>query len=168
MEYYKITQKKKYNYIRPRYLSMSQIWSDRCPVLVEGYVDKYEKNIRFLPLYVQNVFLISNPLKKILTYYQKGGRYRPCAFGSVQHRQIRPYSFMMPAFTDCIHSDTRYMKSGGIEELFLDAEKIGGNKVFGIKDELHMYLIVSEDVLEEVLRGNITEFNWEKVKLRQG
>lgn len=164
MEYYRIMQKSNGDYITPEYLTMTEIWSDTQPILVLGHMRTKASDIRFLPFYARNVFFISDTVKKIWKDYQKGGRYRACAFGSVEHKQVRPYCFMMPVIIDCIHENTRYKNNGEIEVLYLDREKVGMNKVFGIKDQRHIHLIISEDVLEEMMRNNITEFDWEEIQ----
>lgn len=168
MEYYRIMQKSRGNYITPQYLTMSEIWSDTQPILVLGHMHTMVSDIMFLPFYAQNVFFISDTVKKIWKDYQKGGRYRACAFGSVEHKQVRPYCFMMPVFVDCIHENTQYKNNGEIEALYLDGEKVGMNKVFGVKDQWHIHLIISEDVLEEMMRNSITEFDWEEIQVSRG
>lgn len=168
MEYYRIMQKSNGDYITPRYLTMTEIWSDTQLILVLGHMRTKVSDVMFLPFYARNVFFISDTVKKIWKDYQKGGRYRACAFGSVEHKQVRPYCFMMPVIIDCIHENTRYKNNGEIEVLYLDREKVGMNKVFGIKDQRHIHLIISEDVLEEMMRNNITEFDWEEIQVCGG
>lgn len=165
MEYYRIMQKNRGDYITPQCMTMTEIWSDTQPVLVLGHMKTTVSNIVFLPFYTRNVFFISDTVKKIWKDYQRGGRYRACAFGSVEHKQVRPYCFMMPEIVDCIHENTRYKNNGEIEVLYLDREQVGMNKVFGVKDERKIHLILSEDVLEEMMRNSITEFDWEEVQV---
>jgi hypothetical protein len=165
MEYYRIMQKSRGDYITPQYMTMTEIWSDTQPVLVLGHMKTTASGIAFLPFYTRNVFFISDTVKKIWKDYQKGGRYRACAFGSVEHKQVRPYCFMMPVIVDCIHENTRYKNNGEIEVLYLDREQVGMNKVFGVKAERKIHLILSEDVLEEMIRNSITEFDWEEVQI---
>ena len=165
MEYYRIMQKSRGDYITPQYMTMTEIWSDTQPVLVLGHMKTTASGIAFLPFYTRNVFFISDTVKKIWKDYQKGGRYRACAFGSVEHKQVRPYCFMMPVIVDCIHENTRYKNNGEREVLYLDREQVGMNKVFGVKAERKIHLILSEDVLEEMIRNSITEFDWEEVQI---
>lgn len=165
MEYYRIMQKNRGDYITPQYMAMSEIWSDTQPVLVLGHMKTTVSDIVFLPFYTRNVFFISDTVKKIWKDYQKGGRYRACAFGSVEYKQVRPYCFMMPEIVDCIHENTRYKNNGEIEALYLDREQVGMNKVFGVKDQWNIYMILSEDVLEEMMRNSVTEFDWEEVQV---
>ena len=47
----------------------------------------------------------------------------------------------------------------------MDREQVGMNKVFGVKAERKIHLILSEDVLEEMIRNSITEFDWEEVQI---
>lgn len=168
MEYYRIIQKSRGNYITPQYMPMSEIWSNTRPILVLGHMHGKDSDVVFLPFYARNVFFISDSVKKIWKDYQKGGRYRACAFGSVEHKQIRPYCFMMPVIIDCIHENTQYKNNGEIEVLYLDKERVGMNKVFGVTDQWRIHLIISEDVLEEMMRSNITEFDWKTIQVSGG
>lgn len=167
VEYYRISQRTDLgNIIRPTFLSQTQIWSADKPIFVKGVVDRGKEKINFLPLYVLGAFLISSEVRMIWEHYQKGGRYRSCAFGSVEQKQIRVYSYMMPRLLECVHPDTVYRRSGEIENLCMDRMKIGVNKIFGIRDEFDIKLIISGDVLEEMLRNNITAFQWEEVRVK--
>jgi hypothetical protein len=166
MEYYRITQIDNWeNVIRPEILSISEIWEKSEAIFLPGISDTSDELLTFLPFYESNVFLISEPVKLIWERYQKGGRYRPCAFGSVKQRRILPYSFMMPRILEGIHSDTRYYPNGDIKELYLDREVIGAHRVFGIRSIRHIWLIVSADVLEEMMRENLTGYHWTEVNV---
>ena len=167
MEYYRIRQRKNIgNTIRPTFLSQTEIWSSDKPIFVRGVADRVEEKINFLPLYETGAFLISSELRILWEHYQTGGRYRSCVFGSVEQKQIRAYGFMMPRILECVHSDTTYRRNGEIESLCMDREKVGANKIFGIRDKLHIQLIISGDVLEEMLRNKITAFQWEEVRAK--
>ena len=167
MEYYRITQKKNIrNVILPRFPSPTEIWSKAEPLFVPGTANEQEEELSFLPLYEGNAFLICGSMQAVWQTYQKGGRYRPCAFGSVEQRRVLPYYFAVPRILECIHQDTVYYKNDTIKELILDRESIGAHKVFGIRTLHSIRLILSEDVLEELLRKNITCFQWEEVIAR--
>lgn len=93
MEYFKIGQEKKYrNILRPLLPSMSQIWGEEKPLLVQGKAEQEDKDICFLPFYQANIlsgaFLISKKTGDIWKKYQQGGRYRPCVFGHVETRKF--------------------------------------------------------------------------------
>lgn len=167
MEYYRITQKKNIrNIILPKFPSSTEIWHRTEPMFVPGKAAETEGELSFLPLYEGNAFLICGPMQAVWKMYQKGGRYRPCAFGSVEQRKVLPYCFTVPRILECIHPDTVYYKNDTIKELVLDRESIGAHKVFGIRTLHSIRLILSGDVLEELLRKNITCFQWEEVIAR--
>ncbi|MBE5988918.1 MAG: hypothetical protein E7250_14440 [Paenibacillaceae bacterium] len=168
MEYYRITQKDDWwNVIKPEVPSVTEIWGKSEPFFLSGMSKEPDDYLMFLPFYDGDTFLISDPVKYIWKRYQKGGRYRPCAFGSVKQRQILPYCFMMPRILEAIHSDTEYFKNGDIRELVLNKKIIGANRVFGVRSLRRIRLIISADVLEEMIRENITGYNWSKVKISQ-
>ena len=56
MEYFKIGQEKKYrNILRPLLPSMSQIWGEEKPLLVQGKAEQEDKDICFLPFYQASI-----------------------------------------------------------------------------------------------------------------
>lgn len=166
MEYYRITQKDNIrNTIMPGKVSASEIWEKDSPFFLPGTADRPEEELVFLPFYEGSAFLISDPVKTIWERYQMGGRYRPCAFGSVEQRKIVPYCFMAPKMIDCIHPDTEYHKNGDVRMLCLDGGIIGANRVFGVRTWHCIRLIIAEDVLEEMMREGITGYNWEKISV---
>lgn len=167
MDYYKITQRNNVrNYIRPPYMSLTEIWADEKPVFVPGIVDDPKETIAFLPFYETSVFFISGELRRIWTKWHAGGRYRQCAFGSVEQKVAQPYCFMMPQIVDAIHPDSRFDNSGEAEELYLDQGRIGTDKVFGVRSANKISLIVAGDVLEEMLYNDITVLNWKEISVR--
>jgi len=164
MEYYRITQKDNIrNTIMPEKVSASEIWEKDSPFFLPGIADRPEEDLVFLPFYESSAFLISGPVKTIWESYQRGGRYRPCAFGSVEQRKIVPYCFMAPRMIDCIHPDTEYYKNGDVRTLCLDGHSIGANRIFGVRTLRRIRLIIAEDVLEEMIREKIIGYNWEQI-----
>lgn len=167
MEYLRITQKRNIrNVLLPQLPSSTEIWGKREPLFIPSFAEEPEGEAVFLPFYEGNAFLISGPMQAIWEDYQRGGRYRPCAFGSVEKRKILPYCLAMPRILECTHADTLYYKNGAVQKLILDKAEIGANKVFGVRTLRSIMLILSEDVLEEMLRGNMTGFQWETVSAR--
>lgn len=167
MEYYRLMQKKNIrNVIWPQFPSATEIWRKTEPLFVPGSAEDPKEELSFLPFYEGIAFLICGSMQTVWQKYQKGGRYRPCAFGSIEQRKVFPYCFVTPRIRECIHPDTLYHKNGAIKELVLDRENIGAHKVFGIRTLHSIRLILSEDVLEEIMRKNMTCFQWEEVTVR--
>ncbi|WP_143320485.1 hypothetical protein [Clostridium sp. HBUAS56010] len=168
MDYYRITQKDNWlNVIKPRFPHPTDLWGRTEPFFLPGISEDSKEPSVFLPIYMSDSFLVSDHVKVIWKKYQKGGRYHPCAFGNVEQRRIFPYCFVMPRILDGVHPDTTYHKNGDIKELYLDKKIIGANRVFGIQTIRRIWLIVSDDVLEVMIRENITGFNWSKIKTGQ-
>jgi len=169
MEYYRILQRQiGRNTIIPNYPTGTEIWKDEQPIFVSGDLKNTKEDIEFLPFYssdyLSSIFLLDVKVKEIWTRYQIGGRYRPCVLGNIGKRDtIMPYWFAIPRLIECIHENSEYKKNGDIETLCLDHTKIAGNKVFGVKVWHSIYIIISEDILEEMIQNQITEFNWKKI-----
>ena len=169
MKYYRIKQKEtSRNVIRPVFPSLTEIWSENQPLFIKGSVKKTVNEIVFLPFYSSHTFLILDEMKRIWTKYQLGGTYRPCSLGSIEQRIVKAYWFMKPIILEAVHESTVYYKSGDIEKLCLDRDIVKKNKVFGIRRWHHIDLILSEDILEEMLQQRITEFHWNEIESYQG
>lgn len=167
MDYYRIMEPTDlHSVLRPHLPSNTQIWSGKEPIFLPGSVQGRGREEIFLPFYESRVMLISSEIKSIWQSYQKGGRYRPCAFGSIGEGRIKPYSFMLPRVMEEVHPSTEYFPNGEIKKLVLDKERIGSQRVFGVCSLRHLRLIVAEDVLEEMLRKSITGFCWKRIEVQ--
>ena len=164
MEFYKLMQKRIHeNVIMPLLPKATEIWKVDAPIFIKGVAAKPMKELVFLPLYMAHTYLVLDEVKMIWERYQSGGRYRPCALGSVEQRRAEPYWFMMPRLVEALHESTEYHKNKEIKKFVLDAKCVGYHKVFGIKQLNKVHLFASEDIVEEMLQKNITEFSWESV-----
>lgn len=173
MEYFKIMQETNHrNVLRPVFPTISQIWGEEKPLLVHGKVEKPEKEICFLPFYQANIlsgaFLIAKKMGEIWKTYQQGGRYRPCVLGHVETRKLEPYYFMYPRLLNVLHKDTVYLKDGEIEQICLCKDLIKVHKVFGVKGKYRTDMIVSGDVLEQMLQRGIVGFQTVSVSVKEG
>jgi hypothetical protein len=164
MEYYKITPNENLpNIIYPMLPSFTELWSEEAPIFIRGKAKSPLKRLTFLPFYKSHCFLVNGKIAEIWQNYQIGGRYRQCAMGSIEQKKIDYYSVMMPKMVDGIHPSTEYHKNGDIKNMVLSRTKVGPHKVFGIKDRHLTHLIITEDILEEILQENIVEFIWKHI-----
>ena len=117
------------NIIQPQLPGTSQIWAEKKPLLIKGSVVGVNENIRFLSFYqavaMSKAFLITTCLWNIWNEAQRVGRFRPCAFGYIPKRDIRPYMLIMPTILEALHEDTEYFKNGDIRRICLKNSKIG-------------------------------------------
>lgn len=160
------------NILYPKFPSSTEIWSKTEPIFITGSVRNEQQDIDFLSFYysgiMSNAFLISSQAWEIWRGYQIGGRCRPCAFGHMAMRQARAYYLLLPKILDVLHPDTVYMRDGTIESICLSRELVGWNQVFVVRGATQMELIISESILEEMIRSNITQFYYEQVEVVEG
>ena len=173
MEYFKIGQEKKYrNILRPLLPSMSQIWGEEKPLLVQGKAEQEDKDICFLPFYQASIlsgaFLISKKTGDIWKKYQQGGRYRPCVFGHAETRKFETCYLMYPRLINVLHKDTVYLKDGEIDQICLCREIVEIHRVFGEKGKHRTYIVIAGDVLEEMLKEEIVGFQAVPVSVKEG
>lgn len=171
MNYYKLMEADDLpNTLIPEFPSTSAIWSAAEPLFLKGTVRNEKEYINFLSFYrsgiLSKAFLVSAETWEIWREFQDGGRCRPCAFGHLGTRQVKPYYLAMPKIMDALHEETVYQRDGNIETVCLSKEKVGANQVFAVKGSTQMELLLSEDILEEMLRGNLTSFYYEQVETR--
>lgn len=173
MNYYKLSELDDLpNTLIPEFPSASAIWSEAEPIFLKGSVRNKEEYVNFLTLYrsgsLSKAFLVCAEAWNIWREYQNGGRCRPCAFGNISTRQFMPYYLILPKILDALHQDTVFFRDGNIETLCLLKEIIGGNQVFAVKGSTQMELLVSEVILEEMLRKNMVNFHYVQVEVRKG
>lgn len=153
----------------PHYPSASAIWSEHKPLIIKGSTDGRNTSCRFLPFYEATVlsksFLISAEAWLVWDELQDISRNRPCVFGCFQTHEFKPCRLVMPRVLEALHEDTVYLKDGNIKSISLCKSRIGTNQIFTVKGAACYYLIVSEYVLEEMLRKNITGFTYEPVAM---
>lgn len=173
MEYFRIIQETGYrNVLRPVFPTISQIWGEEKPVLVQGKAEKPDQEITFLPFYQASIlsgaFLVSKRVGDIWKKYQQGGRYRPCVLGHIETRKLETYYFMYPRLLNALHKDTVYFKDGEIEQICLCRDLVEVHKVFGIKGKSRTDLIVAGDVLEQMLLEGTAGFQTASVNVKEG
>lgn len=160
------------NTLMPNYPSASAIWSGDAPILITGTVHNPKQYIYFLPFYESTVlskaFLVSSDVGDIWKEFQKIARSRSCAFGHIKTHDVKPYTLIMPRILEGLHSKTVYYADGNIKKICLSKDMVGANQVFTVRGEIQIYLIVSEAVLEEMLRRNQTVFHYEPVECEVG
>lgn len=172
MNYYKLSELyDRPNTLIPEFPSASAIWSEASPIFLNGSVKNKKEYVNFLTLYrsgsLSKAFLVCAEAWCIWREYQTGGRCRPCAFGNISTRQVLPYYLVLPKILDALHQGTIFFRDGTIETVCLSEEKIEGNQVFAVKGSLQMELLVSEIILEEMLRKNMVNFHYEQVEVRR-
>lgn len=170
MNYYRLKQPNDISgALIPDYPNASAIWSNNAPLFIRGSISGQGKDIRFLPFYestiLSNAFMVSSKAWSIWEELQKGGRNRPCAFGHMGTRQIEPYRLVMPRILEALHEDTEYLKDGTIKTIRLCKNRIGRNQVFTVKSSFSSCVVVSEYVLEEMLRSKITGLSYESADI---
>lgn len=172
MRYYQMTEYDTLtNILRPRLPSASDIWSGTTPLVIVGTVSKSEEPVQFLSFYQSNIvskaFMVSMKTWDIWKEMQKIVRFRPCAFGHVETRLIRPYMLLMPTVQEVLHEDSVFFQNGELRSICLCEEQIRRDCVFAVKGQVQTHLIINEAVLEEMLRAGVTEFRYEQIEVRR-
>lgn len=134
MNYYKLMEVDNLpNTLIPEFPSASTIWSETEPIFLSGTVRNEQEYINFLSFYQSGIlskaFLINAESWQIWREFQKGGRYRACAFGHIGTRQAKPYYLILPKIIEGLHKDTIFLRDGTIDKVCLSKEMVSTNQV---------------------------------------
>lgn len=165
MNYYLINQDNRASQaVLPVLNNQKDLWKSDKPIFIPGRVKNVGEYSYFLPFLEAPVLMVSDDLKKILELYQNKTAYRPCALGIVETRKMQVYWFMQPKIITCLKSDIQDHVIYSAEDIILDTEMIGANKVFQLDTVVGTYFIIDQEVLEHMLRAGITEFCMTELK----
>lgn len=165
MNYYLINQDRRASQVVLPVLNNQQdLWNSDKPIFIPGRVKDVNLYSYFLPFIETPVLMISDPLKKILELYQNKTAYRPCALGIIEVKKLQVYWFMQPKIIKCLKSDIQDNVIYSAEDIILDTQKIGANKVFQLDTVVGTYFIIDQEVLEHMLRAGITEICMTELK----
>ncbi|MEY8356560.1 hypothetical protein AALB39_24855 [Lachnospiraceae bacterium 54-53] len=116
------------------------------------------------PDFIQSpVYLVSDKVKKVLDMYEDDMVFRTVTIASKERETIMVYHHLLPDRMDMLSGQTEFYTSGSVKRLVLDPEKIGHHKVFLLNDKRFFNPLVSLEVVESLLRRNVTGIIWKEV-----
>ena len=164
MDYFLIEQyKKAQNYVdfSIDFFTKKKIWTEEEPLFFscENGAEKV-----YLPFLDCGVCAVSKEMKKVFDTYQKGIISRPMILTDAESKWSEVFYCIKLKEIDCLGNSTIYLKNE-VQKIYLDTTKIGYNKVFHIKNIPYRHIVADLEVVEALLRKNITAFD--AVKLAQ-
>ena len=158
MDYFLIRQDKRVkNYVdfRIDFFTKKELWTEEDPLSLPCK-DTAEKI--YLPFLDCGVCVVSKEMKKIFDIYQKGIVSRPIILTDLEAKWSEIFYCIKVKEIDCLGNSTIYEKKE-IQKICLDVTKVGYNKIFQIKDIPYRHIVADLEVVERLLRENITAFD---------
>ncbi|MBR4083878.1 MAG: hypothetical protein IKK33_06295 [Lachnospiraceae bacterium] len=138
------------------------------PKLAVGYYNDFE-NVEFPAIIHEPVFMVDNELKKLLKLYEREMIFRGLhVYDDKRDEQnVKMHSYWAPgveAYT-CGHPDMKVLPNGSVEKLILHQDKIPQRDVFKVGDIREERVIVTEAVVESILRRHMYGICIEEVEI---
>jgi len=155
---------KKYHY------KMSYEECQALPKLAVAYYTEM-KDMEYPAIIHTPTFLINDDLKRLLKLYDdelvcKGLHVYDDRLDE-NHVQMQKYWTLGAKSYPCVHKDVKFYPNGSMEKLILQKDKIPKKDIFRVADIQEERVIVSEAVLESILRRHMYGISFEEIEIRR-
>jgi len=107
----------------------------------------------FFPSVIEEpVYMISDMVKKVICMYTDEVVWKTAVLLDHGLKQQNIYWLPLVDKIDCLSEKATFKKDGYIENLIINNEKIGNNKIFRIAGIKEKILVINLDIVESVLR----------------
>lgn len=118
------------------------------------------------PDFIQNpIFLVSDMVKKVLDFYEDAMVFKTVALVNKEKGDIFVYHTLLLEPIDALSDKTEFYPNGSIKRLVLQKEKIGEHHILLLEDQRVLIPMVSLEVVESLLRRNVTGIVWKEVEV---
>lgn len=125
-----------------------------------------EKSGECAPDFIQSpIPLVSDTVKKVLDMYEDDMVFRSVAIISKEQGTILPYHTLLLDSMGALSEKTEFYPNGSVKRLVLDRDKIGEHHVFWINDRRFRNPFVSLEIVESLLRRNVTGIIFREVEV---
>lgn len=149
--------------------NMSYEEYEALPELAVAYYS-YHERIEFPVVIHEPVFMVSGTLKKLLKLYDNELVFRGLhAYDDrldEKNVQMQSYWAIGVKEYECIHPDVKFYPNGGMEKLILKRENIPKKDIFKVAGIREERIIVSEAVVESILRRHMYGVEFEEIEIR--
>lgn len=131
------------------------------------YFDYKNKETELTSILTSPIFLVSNEIRDLFALYLPKMRFKGIQlFCTNLEDKIAPLYFLpdLPV-VDCINKKVRINPNGTIDTIILDSSRMSGDPVFRIDHITQQKVVINEDVVESLLRRNLSGIGFEKVQV---
>lgn len=174
MDYFLLKQDERYSYT-PSILdwfnkinikNLNLINADKIKDVVILYV-KSDKNNNYLDVLDNQLFLVSEPMKKILEKYDPNIIFKMICL--IDYKNSKQSIYYLPIFEEieALSEDAEMnLNKTVVKKLVLNEEKIKNKKIFKLKESSESMVVIRLDVAESLLRRDFDGISLEKVEIR--
>ena len=127
------------------------------------YINSNENTI-YPDLIQAPVLMVSDKLYKLFNNYENTIIYKLAVLTDMERCIQKVYRLMLTDIIDALSDKSTYLKNGWIDKIVLDTNKIGDYNIFQIKAGVSIYLVVSLDVAEAMLKRGFVGINFIEVE----
>ncbi len=125
-----------------------------------------EKSGECAPDFIQSpIPMVSDTVKKVLDIYEDGMIFKSVPIISMEREKILKYHTLLLDGMDMLSGKSEFYANGSVRRLVLDAAKVGEHHVFLLDDRRFRNPFVSLEVMESLLRRNVTGIVWTEVEV---
>lgn len=125
-----------------------------------------EKSGECAPDFIQSpIPLVSDTVKKVLDMYEDDMVFKSVVIISKEREEILPYHTLLLDSADMLSGKTEFYPNGSVKRLVLDSQKIGEHHVFWLNDRRFRNPFVSLEIVESLLRRNVTGIVFQEVEV---
>lgn len=118
------------------------------------------------PDFIQSpIPMVSDTVKKVLDMYEDGMIFKSVVLISKERKTILPFHTLLLDDMDMFSDKTEFYANGSIKRLVLDSVKIGEHHIFWLNDKRFRNPFVSLEIVESLLRRNVTGIIWQEVEV---
>lgn len=118
------------------------------------------------PDFIQSpIPMVSETVKKVLDVYEDDMIFKSVVLISKEREVILPYHTLLLDGMDLLSGKTEFYANGSVKRLVLDSGKIGEHHIFLLSDRRFRNPFVSLEVVESLLRRNVTGIIWQEVEV---
>ncbi len=111
------------------------------------------------------VYMVSEMAKEVIDMYEDNLVFKKIVLiDKDEERQLTYYHLLLPAI-EALDASTLYYPNKTEKKTVLSAEKIGSHKVFLMADSLKQLPVVSQDVVESLLRRHVTGVKFTEIEV---
>ncbi len=128
---------------------------------------KYTDDVEIPDIIERPTLMVTNKLMKIFLMYEADMERKSVkVFPYDRDINVSPeYWVLKYKEVQCLADYVKILPNGAIEELILRRSEIGKNEIFKVADTLENYIIVSNSVMESILRRQCYGVHFEKVRV---
>ena len=174
MDYFLLKQDKRYSYIPSivdwfnniNIKNLNLINADKIKDVTILYV-KSDKNNNYLDILDNQLFLVSEDMKKILEKYNTNIIFKMIVLTDFKNSIQNVYYLPIFEEIEALSEDAEMnLNKTVVKKIILNEEKIRNKKVFKLKESSKTMVVVRLDVAESLLRRDFNGIILEKVEIR--